>query len=135
MVNFFGLEQIALEIAATVAVGAWTAFKSKDFFKAKHMQTLLEGVEAGVNQSYLVFVAERKANSDDGKLTQAERVTARTKALNAAKIYCKLHGTDIISRFGEDFIVSKIEKQIRKSKRESYRKISYAEFFHHTSEK
>ncbi|MCC6699494.1 MAG: hypothetical protein IT365_27965 [Candidatus Hydrogenedentes bacterium] len=101
---------------------AWTFFKSQDWYQRakerRYAQALL-ALEAGVDQTYQTYVRSIKESSADGKLTPAERRRARELARDAAVLYGRTQGIDVINEVGQEYIDLWINRLVSKLKKES----------------
>lgn len=113
------LERIVAEPALTTLGAAWAFFKSSEWFqqiKDRRFTAALEALEAGVQQTYEVYVRAVKESSADGKLSREERRRARELARDAAVAFGRTRGIDVITAIGHDYIDMWIEKLVHQKK-------------------
>jgi hypothetical protein len=85
----------------------WAAFKGSDWYQRwltdRYNRALL-ALEAAVEMTYETYVREVRLASEDGVLTQQERDTARRRAIQTAIGIGRVHGLDIVSVLGEEYL-------------------------------
>ena len=90
------------------ALGAiWTFFRGQSWYqraRGRRYQKALTALEAGVEQTYDVYVRAIKEAREDGTLTDDERRRARRLARDAAEEFGETQGVDVVRELGEDYL-------------------------------
>jgi len=118
------MESLASETTITllgaVFGAAWTFFKSQDWYqraKERRYSQAITALEAGVDQTYQIYVRAIQEASEDGKLTPAERRRAREMARDAAVSFGRTQGINVIAEVGSDYIDLWINRLVKKAKK------------------
>ena len=101
------MSEPALTTMGAVLGGLWTFFKASDWYQRgrdNRFTEALNALEAGVQQTYDVYVRAVKEASADGKLSSEERRRARELARDAAIAFGRTKGVDVIGSIGHDYI-------------------------------
>ena len=109
----------ALTTLGTVLGGLWTFFKASDWYQRARdtrFTDALNALEAGVQQTYDVYVRAVKEASADGKLSGEERRRARELARDAAIAFGRTRGVDVIGSIGHDYVDVWINKLVNQRK-------------------
>ncbi|HRI89175.1 MAG TPA: hypothetical protein PK869_12955 [Candidatus Hydrogenedentes bacterium] len=99
--------------------GLWTFFKATDWYQRAKEQRFAEALvalEAGVQQTYDVYVRAVKDSSSDGKLSSEERRRARELARDAAIAFGRTKGVDVLNTIGQNYIDVWITKLVNQKK-------------------
>lgn len=114
------ISEPALTSLGAILGGLWTFFKASDFFqraKAQRFAEAITALEAGVQQTYDVYVRAVKESSADGKLSSEERRRARELARDAAIAFGRTKGIDVLTAIGHDYIDVWITKLVNQRKK------------------
>ena len=109
----------ALTTLGVVLGGLWTYFKATDAYqrvRENRFADALTALEAGVQQTYDVYVRAVKEASTDGRLSSEERRRARELARDAAIAFGRTRGVDVIGSIGHDYIDLWIAKLVKQRK-------------------
>ncbi|NUM54364.1 MAG: hypothetical protein HUU46_12020 [Candidatus Hydrogenedentes bacterium] len=109
----------ALTTLGAVLGGLWAFFKASDWYQRardNRFAEALNALEAGVQQTYDVYVRAVKEASADGKLSSEERRRARELARDAAIAFGRTRGVDVIGSIGHDYIDLWITKLVKQRK-------------------
>jgi len=109
----------ALTTLGVVLGGLWTYFKATDVYqriRENRFADALTALEAGVQQTYDVYVRAVKGASTDGKLSSEERRRARELARDAAIAFGRTRGVDVVGSIGHDYIDLWITKLVKQRK-------------------
>ena len=109
----------ALTTVGAVLGGLWTFFKASDWYQRardNRFAGALNALEAGVQQTYDVYVRAVKEASADGKMTNEERRRARELARDAAVAFGRSRGVDVIGSIGHEYIDMWIAKLVKQRK-------------------
>ena len=104
--EFLGSEP-GLTVLGGVLGAIWTFFKGQAWYqraKSRRYQKALTALEAGVQQTYDVYVRAIRAAREDGTLTDEERRRARCLAHEAAAALGESQGVDVLRELGEDYL-------------------------------
>lgn len=113
------LSEPALTTLGAVLGGLWTFFKASDWYQRardKRFAEALNALEAGVQQTYDVYVRAVKEASADGKMTSEERRRARELARDAAIAFGRTRGIDVMGSIGHNYIDMWIAKLVKQRK-------------------
>lgn len=113
------MSEPALTTLGAVLGGLWTFFKASDWYQRardNRFTEALHALEAGVQQTYDVYVRAVKEASADGKLSSEERRRARELARDAAIAFGRTRGIDVIGSIGRDYIDMWISKLVNQRK-------------------
>jgi hypothetical protein len=113
------MSEPALTTLGVVLGGLWTFFKTSDWYRRvqdTRFTDALHALEAGVQQTYDVYVRAVKDASADGKLSSEERRRARELARDAAIAFGRTRGVDVIGSIGQDYIDLWIAKLVKQRK-------------------
>ncbi|MDZ4861563.1 MAG: hypothetical protein SGI88_21530 [Candidatus Hydrogenedentes bacterium] len=113
------ISEPALTSLGAVLGGLWTFFKASDWFQRARQQRFAEAItalEAGVQQTYDVYVRAVKDGSSDGKLSSEERRRARELARDAAVAFGRTKGIDVLTAIGHDYVDVWITKLVHQKK-------------------
>lgn len=95
---------------------AWIVKKVHD---KEALKAAIRALEAGVNDAWVHFVSDLKKKAEDGKLTAAEKVDARTWAKNKAMEIATGSGKRVLVSLGQLGLNALIEKIVRRNKSEA----------------
>ena len=126
----FATSQAGLSLLGWGVGLVWAALKSSEWFRGRvsaRFRKATECLEAGVEQTYQIYVREIKRGRADGKLTNTERARARASAIDAARRFAKRRGINLVKELGEDLVTFHVERAVRRAKREAAQPISLAE--------
>ena len=77
----------------------------------------LNAIMAGVTDVYHEFVKDAKFASEDGKLTESEKLAARNKAITKAKELAKGKGKDFLESVARERLTNWVELAVNKMKK------------------
>jgi uncharacterized membrane protein YebE (DUF533 family) len=109
-----------LTAVGAILGGAWTLFKSTEWFgalKQQRTQRAVQVLEAGVEETYRAYVQAIKASRADGSLTAEEKQHARELALQRALDIARKDGIDLVRELGGDYIQLWLAKAVNQQKR------------------
>jgi hypothetical protein len=102
---------------------AWTLFKGSEWFqraRARRLEQAVTALEAGIEQTYQVYVRAIKESNADGRLSTEERRRAREMARAAAVAFGRTQGIDVLREIGADYVdlwISRLVNQRKTAKR------------------
>ena len=70
----------------------------------------MQCIAAGVQAAYEEYVRAIKLASEDGKLTDEERTTAQTIAIERATAYARQYGIDLVQTLGSEMLPYFVER-------------------------
>ena len=114
------MSEPALTTLGALAGGLWTFFKASDWYQRvqdNRLSGALSALEAGVQQTYDVYVRAIKDASADGKLSNEERRKARELARDAAVAFGRSRGIDVVGTIGRDYMDMWISKLVNQQKK------------------
>ena len=122
MKDFFGSPEF-FNLVISLLAGIWTFFKGTEWYSrlvTDKYQSIVSLVELAVDQIYQTYVRVRKASSDTapvGKLSEEERVEARSKAVDLVKQLAEQRGLDLTKLVGSDgdveLLVQKVVNDVK----------------------
>lgn len=125
IIDFIGTESFFNLIAALTGLGVlgWKAMLQiqavKNATEKGNLQTALDCLEAGIEETYEEYVRALKDAAADGKLTDDERAMARSTAIAKAISYAETKGLDLLKTYGSALLRVFLERIIRNNKAEA----------------
>jgi len=108
------------EAAANLILGAIALavgyFLKRSAVKKYKLERCILALQTGVQETYEEYVKSIKEASTDGKLTESEKMQARDRAWNAAKVILQEEGIDLAKYYGPRISKAVIEALIKRSK-------------------
>jgi hypothetical protein len=97
--------------------------------QAWRLRRALECLETGVRETYEEYVRAAKEASADGRLTDAERREAVTRAIEKARAYAAREGIDLLKTYAKEFLPVLVERIVGAQKaRAPFAPLSAPEF-------
>jgi len=112
---------VGFTLATSLVGGVWTLLRSSEWYrqaKRDRYQEALAALEAGVEQTYQTYVRAIKESRADGRLTDEEMRAARERARDAAVVFGRTQGLDVLKELGPqyvDVLISKLVKGLKRS--------------------
>jgi len=98
---------LGMTIVGAVVGTLWTGFKASDRYQrwqARRYEKALLALESGVERTYQAYVKAIKAARADGRLTEDEKMRARSMARMRAIKLAREEGIDLLRTIGEDYV-------------------------------
>ncbi len=112
--------------AAALAFGLLRRWKA---VRTWRLRRALECLETGVRETYEEYVRAAKENAEDGRLTDAERREAVSRAIEKARAYAAREGIDLLKQYAREFLPVLVERIIGAQKaRAPFAPLSAPEF-------
>lgn len=115
ILDLLGRTEVQTAVIAALAFGFGLLKKLEAVEKWK-LQTALECLEAGVRDTYEEYVRAIKVASEDGKLEDAERKEAMSRAVAKAKEYAASEGVDMLKVYAKEYLPVLVERIIASRK-------------------
>ena len=100
-------------LAITAIIGVMIQF---DVVKRWKYRWALEIIQLAVSSIYNEFVKPAKAAAENGKLSEDQRVEARRKAIEKAKVIAKDRGIDLNAVLGNELLEMYVQLAVSKVK-------------------
>jgi len=104
------LTNLLLPAIVAIIAAVWAKVRESEKLQGNTIAKAMDCLAAGVQKSYDEYVRVIKLKSEDGKLSDEERKEARQIAIDAAIVYAKTYGIDLLKTLGEETVPFLIEK-------------------------